>query len=81
MGTSVAPTVATSLVLGALVYKVTDLIKYLRALWAHEPQTRQDGKNGLISLGLSSIAGVTTGNPERDRLQRQAEVTGADRPT
>lgn len=60
MGTSVAPTIATSLVLGALVYKVTDLLKYLRALLGRKAQTREDGKNGLLSLLLSSIAGVLT---------------------
>jgi hypothetical protein len=33
MSTSVAPTIAASLVLGALIYKITDLIEYVRALF------------------------------------------------
>ena len=60
MSTSVAPTITASLVLGALIYKITDVVKYIRALFGHEQKTREDGKNGLVSLLISAVAGVVT---------------------
>ena len=79
MGTSVAPTIATSLVLGALVYKVTDLFKYLRAFWGRNEQTREDGKNGLLSLLLSAVAGVVTVLIFQ-QTEWAAEITIGERP-
>ncbi len=57
MSTSVAPTIAASLILGALIYKITDLIKYAAAAVFDTGGSRKEGLDGLLSLGLSVAAG------------------------
>jgi hypothetical protein len=55
MGNSV-PTISVALVLGAFIIKGTDFVKYLLA--AFKSGTRAEGLNGLLTLILTSLAGV-----------------------
>jgi hypothetical protein len=51
-------TITGTLILGALVTKASDLVKYVLALFKADPQSRSDGVNGVLSLLLTAALGV-----------------------
>jgi uncharacterized membrane protein len=50
--------ISVALVLGAFVVKVTDLVKYIAALTKRSQASKDEGRNGLISLVLTAISGL-----------------------
>ncbi|MGW0331259.1 hypothetical protein ACWD0J_05145 [Streptomyces sp. NPDC003011] len=53
------PTISVALILGALILKSVDLVKYVKSvLLADDDDERNKGLNGLVSLVLTSVAGV-----------------------
>jgi hypothetical protein len=55
------PTISVTLILGTLILKSTDLVKYVKAAFfgtSQRAEEQKKGMNGLITLALTAVAGV-----------------------